>query len=529
MPVLTRYSGTWGRKQAVFLLKRTMFGAKPDDIEYFLGKTMESSVDELLSSPAAPSPPLNYYENIIIEGSPYHDASGVPLGATWVNSNYGDGTSNFLRGESLRAWWLGNMILQGRSIQEKMILFWHSHFCSEIRSGMGAAPAYKLVELFRTYALGQLRPLMLEVTKSPAMTFYLNGYLNTKYSPDENYARELQELFSVGKGPDSHYTEDDVREAAKVLTGHTIDWDTQEYTFRTDLHDEISSKTFSAFYGNKVISGQTGTAGANELDELIDMLLGTNECALYMMRKVYRFFVNYDITPTVETDIITPLANLYRSNGYNILPVMEELLKSDHFYQSVYMGAMIKSPVDFVAGMLRECAVTPPDLSTDVFIHYRELRYNFYEAANSMQQALGDPPNVSGWPSYYQTPLYYELWINSDTLPKRNKYVKSMLNFGFYSYIDHIRFAEQFVSIADPAQFIDDVFSTFYLLDISQATKDKIKKDTLLSGQSQDHYWTDAWNDYKADPSNMTKSNIVIIRLKALMELLMQSSEYQLC
>jgi uncharacterized protein (DUF1800 family) len=528
MPVLTRYSGSWSRKQVVLLLKRTMFGAKPADIDYFLGKTMESSVDELLSSPAAPAPPLNYYENIMVDGSPFHDGSGIPLGATWVNANYGDGTTNFFRGESLRSWWLGNMIFQGRSIQEKMVLFWHSHFCTEIRSGMGAAPAYQMVELFRTYALGKFRPLMLEITKSPAMTFYLNGYLNTKYSPDENYARELQELFGVGKGPDSKYTEDDVREAARVLTGHSIDWDNQLYTFRTDLHD-TGNKAFSGFYNNKVIIGKSGTAGADELDDLIDMLLATNECAKHIMRRVYRFFVNYDITPAVESDIITPLANLYRTNGYDIKPVMEDLLKSDHFYQSILMGAMIKSPVDFVAGLVRECGVQVPDLSADVFLHYRELRYNFWESANNMQQALGDPPNVSGWPSYYQTPQYYELWINSDTLPKRNKYAKTMLNYGFYSPIYHITFAEQFASVANPAQFIDDVIGSIYLLDISQATKDKIRKDTLLSGQSADHYWTDAWNDYKADPTNMAKKNIVVIRLKALMELLMQSSEYQLC
>lgn len=256
MAVLNRDTGTWGKKQVVLLLKRTMFGAKPADVNYFMGKTMDASVDELLTLPAAPNPPLNYYENSLVDGvNPFHDGSGVPLGATWVNSNYGDDTSNFMRGESLRAWWFGNMIFQGRSIQEKMVLFWHSHFCTEIRSGMGAVSAYRLVEIFRTYSLGKLRPLMLAVTKSPAMTFYLNGFLNTKYSPDENYARELQELFSVGKGPDSKYTEEDVHEVARLMTGNSLDWTTQTYAFKDTLHD-TGNKTFSAFYGNKVIAGQ---------------------------------------------------------------------------------------------------------------------------------------------------------------------------------------------------------------------------------------------------------------------------------
>lgn len=528
MSVLTRYSGPWNKRQVVLLLKRSMFGARPADVDYFLGKDVETSVDELLSSPTAPSPPLNYYEGTVVDGSPFHDADGVPLGQTWINGTNSDGTTNFFRGESLRSWWFGNLIFQSRSIQEKMVLFWHSHFCTEIRAGGGAVAGYRLVEIFRSNALGTLRQMMIDVTKSPFMTFYLNGYLNTKYSPDENYARELQELFAVGKGPDSHYTEEDVKQAARVLTGHSLDWNTQTYLFRDQLHD-TGNKTFSAFYGNKVITGQSGAAGENELGDLVDMLLATNECAKYIVRKIYRFFVNFDITSDVETDIITPLANLYRSNGYNIKPVMEELLKSDHFYSVEHMGAMIKSPVDFVAGLVRETQVSPPLLSAGVAKHYQELRYNFYESANGMQQALGDPPNVSGWPAYYQTPQYYQLWINSDTLPKRNKYVKSMLNYGFYSPIDIIKFADQFSAVADPVQFIDDVVSVLYIVDISQSAKDKLKIDTLLSGQAQDHYWTDAWNDFNNNRSDMSKANIVIVRIRALLETLMQSSEYQLC
>ena len=528
MAVITRYSGSWGKKQVVHLLKRTMFGAKPADIDHFKGMTMDTSVDEIITMPAAPNPPLNFYEGVDINGTPFQDSDGVPKGQTWVNGTIGDGTTNFFRGESLRAWWLGNMIFQGRSIQEKMVLFWHNHFCTEIRAGGGATAGYDLLELFRTYAMGQLKPLMIAVTKNPFMTFYLNGYLNTKYSPDENYARELQELFGVGKGPGSQYTEEDVRQAARVLTGHSLDWIPQTYLFRDTLHD-TGDKQFSAFYNNKKISGIGGAAGEGELNELVDMIMATDECAKFIVRKVYRYFVNYDITPQVETDIIEPLATHYRTNNYEMKYVLEELLKSDHFFQANHIGAVIKSPLDFVAGMARESAVTMPDINTKLFEHYVELRYNYHEAAVGMQQALGDPPNVSGWPAYYQTPLYYELWVNSDTLPKRNKFVKSALNYGFTAYIDHVKFADQFSSVASPGQFIDDVVDCLYSVGISQTTKDKIKKDTLLSGQAQDYYWTNAWNDFDNNRGDQVKAYTVIIRIKAMLELLMQSSEYQLC
>jgi hypothetical protein len=119
--------------------------------------------------------------------------------------------------------------------------------------------------------------------------------------------------------------------------------------------------------------------------------------------------------------------------------------------------------------------------------------------------------------------------VNSDTLPKRNKFVKAALNYGFTAYIDHVKFADQFASVATPGQFIDDVVDTLYCVGISQATKDKIKKDTLLSGQTQDYYWTNAWNDFNNDRTDQVKAYTVIIRIKAMLELLMQSSEYQLC
>ena len=188
------------------------------------------------------------------------------------------------------------------------------------------------------------------------MLRYLNGYVNTASAPDENYARELQELFTLGKGPAVQYTEADVRTAARVLTGWRIN--TTNYTsyFDATRHD-TAAKVFSSFYGGKTITGKTGAAGATETDELIDMIFLKDEVSKFICRRLYRWFVYYKIDAAVELNIIEPLAKIFRDNNYEIKPVMRALLQSEHFYDVLNQGCLIKSPVDLIVGHLREFAV----------------------------------------------------------------------------------------------------------------------------------------------------------------------------
>lgn len=527
MAGLNEYSGVWGKAQVVHLLKRCMFGCTHADLNYFLGKGMINSVNELLTQPSAPSPPLNFYEGIDLNGTPVKDFDGIKAGETWINGTYGDGTTNFYRGESLKSWWIGNMIHQSRSIEEKMILFWHGHFVTELQAGSGATAAYKLIELFRKEALGSFRNLMLEVTKNTMMLHYLNGFLNTKYSPDENYARELQELFGVGKGSGSKFTESDVREAARVLTGLSMDWNTQEFQFKDVLHD-IGDKQFSAFYNHKVIKGKSGSSGLDELSELIDMILSTDECARYICRRIYRFFVDSEISTATEQDVISPLAAIFRQN-YSVKPVMEKLLKSEHFYETSHFGVQIKSPLDYVVGIARELGSEFPPLS-NFKKRYTEILYGYYYPAAAMQQALGNPPSVAGWPAYYQEPQYYRLWTNSDTLPKRVNFSLVIVYALLGSPPDLLKFSAGFNSVKNPNDFIDDLVTLFYSgFSVSSTYKNGLKTATLLSGQTQDHYWTDAWSAYESDPTNATAKNTVLTRLRALLDVLMSTSEYHLC
>lgn len=526
MSGLSPYSGPWGTKEVTHLLKRTMFGATIADVNYFKTKTLAQAVDELVNTiPAAPLPPVNNYNDTTADPD-------VPAGETWVNAaNSKVGNINNLRISSLISWWTGLQLNQGRSITEKMVLFWHNHFVTQRPNINPASYQYKYNALLRTYALGNFKELVKQMTVNPAMLVYLNGNVNVKGAPDENYARELQELFTMGKGPGSKYTEDDVKAAAKILTGYKDDITTQAYTFNANKHD-TSDKQFSACYNNTLIKGLTGADGEKELDALLDMLFKEDEVALFICRKLYRFFIYYTLDAATEANVIAAMATIFRNSNYDIKPVLTALFTSEHFFDALNIGCVIKSPIDFVIGLCREHNVVFPDQKTN-YVEAYGLWALIFSISRDMNQELGNPPNVAGWPAYYQEPQYHELWINSDTLPKRNKFSDNMIGNGYTKsgkkiVIDPLAFASSLSDPRDPNTLITDSLSVFYMIDVSQATKYYLKKQVLLSGQSKDSYWTSAWDAYITDPNNTANKNIVLNRLKALYKYIMDLSEYQL-
>jgi uncharacterized protein (DUF1800 family) len=505
-----------------------MFGAKKADIDYFKAKTMSQAVDELLNPTAPlPSPPVNDY-------SPGTPDPIIAAGQTWITNPTNDGTLNSVRRASFKKWWMGVMINQDRSILEKLTLFWANHFGTETNNISIAHFVYNHHNLLRQSALGNFKQLVKNVTIDPGMLRYLNGYLSTATAPDENYGRELQELFTIGKDPITNlapYTEDDVKNAAKVLTGHRINGNTFAYFFDPTKHD-ITNKTFSTFYNNTVITGKSGATGAQETDDLLNMIFSKNEVAKFIARKLYRWFVYYVIDDATETNVIEPLATIFRDNNYEIKPVLSALLKSEHFYDVVNQGCLIKSPTDHLVSCMREFGVVFPDTAANYVDVYNIWNYIRGTAAQ-MAQDVGDPPNVSGWPAYYQAPQFHEIWINSDTLPKRNRFTDTMIVSG-YSHngkkiiIDVVAFTKALPNPLDPNALIDDALSILYRVPLSTQTKQTLKQQILLSNQTQDYYWSNAWSAYISDPSNTTNYNIVNTRLKTLYQYLMDLSEYQL-
>jgi uncharacterized protein (DUF1800 family) len=528
------YTGPWTTNEVIHLLKRTLFGSTKADVDFFKAMTMSQAVDALLNVPAAqftPPPPVKTYANA---SAPDPDDAILP-GQTWVNTNTNDGNVNGQRIISFKNWWTGKMIHQDRNILEKMTLMWHNHFATESDVIGKAIWAYQNNSILRRNALGNFKQFVREVTLDTGMLLYQNGYLNTNAAPDENFARELQELFAVGKGADNAtqgFAESDVKAAAKVLTGWQINGTTNTSFFSSSRHDS-TNKQFSAFYNNTVITGRTGaTAGGLELDDLLTMLFSINDPSLHICRKLYRWFIYYEIDAAAEANVIAPLAQIFRANNYEIKPVLEALLKSEHFFDVLNQGCQIKSPSDILVGLCREFSVAFPDPATDYVGAYNTWQL-ILSLSILMQQNIGDPPNVAGWPAYYQQPQFYEIWINSDTFPKRNQFTDQMLLTGFTRGGKNIRidptiFAKSLPNPGDPNLLISDSITYLFRLPLTQASRDQLKKDIILGGQTNDTYWTNAWNAWIANPNDMTNATIVKTKLRDLYQYLMKLAEYQL-
>ncbi|PHN05433.1 DUF1800 domain-containing protein [Flavilitoribacter nigricans] len=526
-PGLEPYSGDWGLLQVSHLLRRLMFGAKAEDVTYLLSKTPEEAVTELLSPNAASPPlPVNDYNGFNEETI---DDPDVPWGATWINAPFNTDIEASRIG-SLKAWWVGNLIEQDRSILEKMVVFWHNHIPIQFYAVFHARRNYDYLMTIRRLALGNFKELILALTLDPAMLFYLNGQYNSVGAPDENYARELQELFCIGKGPGANFTESDVQAAARILTGWRFNWDTNEIYFAFWEHD-TEDKQFSAFYGNRLITGRSGEAGVQELSELLDMLFATEECALFICRKIYRFFVHHDIDELTEEQVIEPLAQIFRNSDYQILPVLKTLFSSAHFFDTSRRGAMLKSPFDYHIGMLREFGNPIPDRSMlrDRLQHNLSIVW----MGDIQQQSIGDPPSVSGWPAYYQVPVFDKSWITTDSLPRRGLIADWLLWSGIATDntqvpLDILSTVALLPNAEDPNALVDILASWQLGIDISGALRSRLKS-ILLSGQISDYYWTDAWLAYTADPTDEMKRETVRNRLLAFFYTFLHQEEYQLC
>ena len=528
---LNPYSGAWTTAEVAHLLKRTMFGARKADIDFFKGMSVSQAVDSLLSVyTTPPAPPIkNYADSSFPANNP--DLS-VAAGTTWINAHTDESVVQPRRTASWKSWWMGLMINQQRTIQEKMVLFWHNHFSTETNEYNHGVLGYRHNALLRQMALGNFKDLVRAVTIDGAMLRYLNGYLNTNTAPDENYARELQELFTLGKENNPNYTEDDVYQAARVLTGWRINWLDDTIYFDAPKHD-VKSKTFSSFYNGAVVLGQSGaTAGDAELDELLNIIFSRQvEVSEFIVGKIYRWFCYYTIDAATQTNVIKPLAKVFRDNNWEVKPVLATLFKSEHFFDPLNQGCLIKSPIDLTVGLMREFNVVFP-AGSDYVNAYNMWEYTRNQASN-VQQNIGDPPSVSGWPAYYQLPQYHEMWINTDTLPRRNMFTDQMITTGYTRngntiQIDPIAFVKSLSNPTDPNVLIKESLEILYRVPVSDNSKAIIKKQILLSSQDQDYYWSNAWNAMIANPGDMTAYQTVYSRLQSLFKYFMNLAEYQL-
>ena len=290
-------------------------------------------------------------------------------------------------------WWLTRMIETPRPLEEKLTLFWHGHFATSYRAIEDSYHMFVQNQMFRANAAGNFRMLVRGIVHDPAMLRYLNNNQNRRGSPNENLARELMELFTLGEG--HGYTEDDIKEGARALTGYT--YDDNSFVFRARMHDP----------GVKTILGE---AGRWDGDDFVEIILGQRFASEFICLKLYRFFVN-DLPEEPDKNtraFVTKLAKKLRSDKYELRPMLRSLFRSQHFYDQANMAAQIKSPIQLIVQAIRTMRTPVRSLNTLI------------AASALMGQRLGFPPSVKGWDGGRS-------WINTSTLFVRQNIVLYLL------------------------------------------------------------------------------------------------------
>lgn len=524
---LERYQGPWTQNEANHLLRRTTYGATIQDLKEVVSKGFDQTLEDVLTNQELPEPPINYS---------FPNDPNVPIGESWINTPFERQNNNLInsRRSSMGAWTVQNLLFNRISIREKMTLFWSNHFVVQASIVQDPNFMYYHNNLMRTHALGNFRTLVEEVTVDPAMLRYLNGNQNSVEAPNENYARELFELFTIGKGPlagDGDYTtftEEDVLAAAKILTG----WrDTGYYyrdnnpagaTFINQRHD-TSDKTLSHRFDNLTISD----SGPEEYKILIDAILSKEETAKYICRKLYRWFVYYEIDEDIENSIITPLANIFRSSSYDVLPVLKTLLSSEHFFDIEAIGPMIKNPIDYIINPMIQFEFEFPEDKIELYEVTSRLTNVF---ANFGMQYY-EPPNVAGWKAYYQEPLFYRTWISAATLPLRQEYIRvivsgqaeirnTKITMDTLNFISKLKFPD------DPNELITELSQLLYPVALTRAQKDFFKS-ALIPGLP-DFEWTVEYNKYLDNPNDEATARSVDAKLRQMLFVMLTLPEYHL-
>lgn len=435
------------------------------------------------------------------------------------------------------------------SVIEKLALFWQNHFVTRFTDVEDYRYTYRYLQLVRRNSLGNFRTFVTEITKDPSMLIFQNGNLNQVGKPNENYGREIQEIFVVGardSNGNSNYTEDDVKAAARVLTG----WECRNHVssasnnidpiFTPARHD-TTDKIFSSLYQNKVVKGRSGsTAGDQELDEFIDMLLNHPNSAKYICRRLYRFYVNTEISTEIEQNVIVPLASFFSGseNNYAIEPVLEKLLTSQIFYEVGNRGAIVKSPADLVIGTLRYHNQRTPDLHAE-WGPFRKFTEFQCASMIDMQMNLLDQPTVFGFTPYYQTG-FSKNWINASTLAVRSYYANCLIyrwlvvKPGYLLGLDLLSLVTamqpNFSDVAGtPAisghAVLEGFTSGLFAVDIPQQHKDFIVDHIMMTDQPRSD-WTFVWDLYRKDRSNAFVENGVRWRCELMMRYVLRMAEF---
>ena len=430
--------------ESAHLLRRTIIGPTIEEIDYISTLSIADAVEYILRD--IPEPP--------IPGDWVNDP--FPLNYTDFSAEQRDSLQDVYNvyDIELNEWWINQFFYNPTSITEQMTLFWHDHFATSIETVKYPPAMYHQNKVLRENSIGNFKDLVTMMTFDPAMMVWLDNDKNRVNSINENFARELLELFTMGEG---NYTQQDVMEAARGLTGYQTDG--LNVYFNPNRFDD----------GQKTFLGQTGNFDANDI---IDIIFQQPETSYFICEKLYKWFI-YE-NPNEE--IVNQLAQIMVENNYDIKPVLLALLNSEHFFDQNFKGSKYKDPLTHSIESLRQFYV---DINQTVYFQNTNTEFSFYEILRYVQNVGGQlifyPPDVSGWPGYRN-------WINTFTLPNR-KLLTNYLFDGTLSFEkDLINFVERIPNgLSDPNALLDYLFIYLYSIEPSSLTKQNLL-DELLAG-----------------------------------------------
>ena len=382
------------REKGAHVLRRFGLGASEAELDYYFSGGLDDGIEKLLN-----------YENV---QEPY-DFDLIDLMALDLRA---------ITPQAASAWWILKLMTTRRPLQEKMTVFWHNHFATSAEKVAAGELMYNQIDLLRANATGDFHTLLMLVSKDPAMLYWLDNEDNVKGKPNENFAREVMELFTLGEG--QGYTETDVKEAARAFTGWTVSGGTTvgdlprrggAFKFDPARHDE----------GEKTVLGRTGALTG---DDVIDILCERPRMSEFLIHKMWEWFVY----PNPSDDVVSHFAGKWRDAGLNIKVLLGEIMRSDEFYSDAADRSICKNPVDFVVPTLRQLGVgqiLAQRVVQDVDFQYRRMAA-VNAGATAMKQMgmeLLYPPDVSGWP-------HGTKWISSATMVARISWADKVFGIG---------------------------------------------------------------------------------------------------
>jgi uncharacterized protein (DUF1800 family) len=384
-------SGQWNFSTAAHLLNRAGFGGSPDEIQKLADLGLDQAVSLLLDYENIPDPTPNpdWAKPNPEEIARFRE--GIKNAATPDEKKKLQQEQQQLfqrRMLELRGWWLQRMTRGPRPFQEKMVLFWHGHFATSIEKVRNPYFMWRQNELFRRLATENWQHLLTEAGKDPAMLIWLDQAQSRRDHPNENFAREVMELFTLGEG---HYTEHDIAEAARALTGWSLEPSEQKYIYRPRIHDD----------GDKTFLGRTGNLDG---DDVIATIVAQPQAAKFITAKLWNYFAGQMPSPELNG----ALADVFRTNGNNFKPFLRAMFRSQEFYSDDIVRNQVKSPVQWLIGSVRmlECELPPPIVS--------------WGMVRQLGQDLFAPPNVKGWDGGVT-------WITTNTLLTRYNDAQSLV------------------------------------------------------------------------------------------------------